>query len=181
MIKPIILISLSVTSLCCADLEAESDAESIIQEMNQEISFARNRAYAILQQRVNDLNKNGDLTGIYAYKLKIDELDSVRDAEIKSRKITDILSKVPGKTFGFYNNSGLVAVFQLESNGKIIGSTNKNETSWKIDTKLNALYFYRDDNVPSSEFTDFKWSNDKIVITGKFLLIDGIMHVLKEL
>ena len=181
MFKTIILTSVLASSIYCADLEAEKDAESIIQEMNQEILNSRNRAYAILQQRVNDLNRKGDLTGLYAYKLKIDELDLIRDTEIKSKKMADILNKIPGRTFGFYNNSGLVAVFLLETGGKIIGSTNINETTWKIDKKSNKLFFYRDDDAPSSEFTDFKWNNDKIVITGKFLLMDGIAHILKEL
>jgi hypothetical protein len=130
-------------------------------------------------QNLDKLKKKYGAAGdIKSAALVQEEIDRIGG----SGEDTSNLSKmVSGKTFAFSFNGRFIANLTLEQNGTLTGSSSPNETSWKIDEKKKALLFVRNDGVVSTKFTVFKKENGKLLITGNFMLANGIVHTLKEL
>lgn len=179
--KVIIFIAILCLQANAVEVGISKNSQAILIEMDQEIGEARLKAKNSLEKELKDLTKRGDLDGANAVKNKVDEIESLLNEKEDERNFREIAKSLVGRSFGFYNSKGLLGKITLEESGKIGGSKNDNETSWKMDLKANTVYFLKNDGVPSTAFTHFRREEGKIIMTGKFLLLDGYVHVLKEL
>ena len=174
---------ISITGGFAAEVVEEvplpKEAEAILAKLDQDMDRDRLRAITALEKQAALMAKAMNFEAALAIKNQIRKQYEALPGQPAptGQALTD---RITGRIFAF-SNQGFIANLTLLKDGTIGGSTNINETTWRVDDKTGQLTFLRNDGVVSTSFSTGKIGGDgKIILTGVYEFNKVATHTLHE-